>query len=337
MTETWRRWMSAVTVMIAAVATAAPALAQTPAPADQKPPDQKAEEKGPQTLWDALFPPPPTAPGPALADKDEKKEEKPPPTLWEEIKLFAYIENSWTFNLTGAGRDATNELRLYDFDEGWTFNMAESSIKKDPTERNWWGMGLVVTAGLDARKNHSLGIFRGTDDTFPFRNTHWFDLQEAYGSVMLPIGNGLILKGGKFVTLLGFEAIESPNNLNFSRGYLFTLGTPLTHTGGLIQYKVTDWFTLLVGGVLGWDKLPVLAGLLTVIGFSVNDRIVMYDRLREIRARRPEKGVRLADQINLAVNQTLSRTVLTVATVAMAAATLYLFGGPSLEGSRSWS
>jgi putative OmpL-like beta-barrel porin-2 len=245
MTETWRRWL-AVAVVLAALGPGAPALAQTPAPTEKK-----EEEKGPQTLWDALFPPAsPVAQSPAAAEKKEEKAQ----TLWDEFKLFAYIENSYTFNLTGAGRDATNELRFYDFDEGWTFNMAEFSIKKDPTEKNWWGMGLVVTAGLDAQKNHSLGIFRGTTDTFPFRNTPWFDLQEAYGSVMLPVGNGLILKGGKFVTLLGFEAIESPNNLNFSRGYLYTLAIPLTHTGGLIQYKFTDWFTLLVGGVLGWDN-----------------------------------------------------------------------------------
>ena len=79
-------------------------------------------------------------------------------------------------------------------------------------------------------------------------------------------------------------------------------------------------------------SLPVLAALLTVIGFSVNDRIVMYDRLREIRSRKMDRGVTFAQQVNLAVNQTLSRTVLTVATVAMAAATLYLFGGAPLEG-----
>jgi preprotein translocase SecF subunit len=79
-------------------------------------------------------------------------------------------------------------------------------------------------------------------------------------------------------------------------------------------------------------SLPVLAGLLTVIGFSVNDRIVMYDRLREIRSKKMAKGTTFAQQVNLAVNQTLSRTVLTVATVAMSAAALFLFGGASLEG-----
>jgi preprotein translocase subunit SecF len=78
-------------------------------------------------------------------------------------------------------------------------------------------------------------------------------------------------------------------------------------------------------------SLPVLAALLTVIGFSVNDRIVMYDRLREIRSKRPPTGVTFAQQVNLAVNQTLSRTVLTVATIAMSGAMLFLFGGESLK------
>jgi preprotein translocase subunit SecF len=78
-------------------------------------------------------------------------------------------------------------------------------------------------------------------------------------------------------------------------------------------------------------SLSVLAALLTVIGFSVNDRIVMYDRLREIRARKAQTGMTFAQQVNLAVNQTLSRTVLTVATIAMSGAMLFLFGGESLQ------
>jgi preprotein translocase subunit SecF len=78
-------------------------------------------------------------------------------------------------------------------------------------------------------------------------------------------------------------------------------------------------------------SLPVLAALLTVVGFSVNDRIVMYDRLREIQSQTLRKGVTLAEKVNLAVNQTLSRTVLTVATVAMSGAMLFLFGGESLR------
>src|SRR5262249_60488527 len=77
-------------------------------------------------------------------------------------------------------------------------------------------------------------------------------------------------------------------------------------------------------------SLAVLAALLTVIGFSVNDRVVMYDRLREIRARQMPTVISFAQQVNLAVNQTLSRTVLTGATIVLSAGLLLPFGSPSL-------
>ena len=189
----------------------------------------------------------------AQAPAPEKKEEKPK-TIWEETNLFAYIENSATFNLTGAGRGGTNELRFYDYDEGYTFNIAEFSIKKDPSEKYPFGYGLVVTSGIDSQKNHSLGIFRSEEDSFAFRNTKKFDFQEMYLSAKVPLGSGLTIKAGKWVTLLGYEVIESPNNLNFSRGYLFTFGIPLTHTGGLLSYTLTDWFSVTAGVVVGWDN-----------------------------------------------------------------------------------
>jgi hypothetical protein len=192
------------------------------------------------------------APQPAPESKTEKPPDKPR-TLWEEHVLFAYVENSYVWNLGHTGRDDVNELRLYDFDGGYTFNIAEFSIKKDPSERYPFGYGLVLTAGLDAQKNHAIGIFRDKDDNFPFRNTAKLDLQEAYVSGRVPVGNGLTLKGGKFVTLLGYEVIEAPNNPNFSRSLLFSLAIPLTHVGALATYPVTDWLSLTAGPVVGWD------------------------------------------------------------------------------------
>jgi preprotein translocase subunit SecF len=80
-------------------------------------------------------------------------------------------------------------------------------------------------------------------------------------------------------------------------------------------------------------SLPVLAALLTVIGYQVNDTIVAYDRLRENRARVAGRGrPPFAEEMNAAVNQTLSRTVLTALTVFLCTAVLYVFGGRALEG-----
>ena len=78
-------------------------------------------------------------------------------------------------------------------------------------------------------------------------------------------------------------------------------------------------------------SLPVLAALLTIIGFSVNDTIVAYDRLRENRGRGTPRGTTFARQMNIAINQTLSRTVLTSLTVFFSTAILLFFGGKTLE------
>jgi preprotein translocase subunit SecF len=71
--------------------------------------------------------------------------------------------------------------------------------------------------------------------------------------------------------------------------------------------------------------LPVVAALLTIVGYSVNDTIIVCDRIRENMPKMTKKPLR--EVINISVNQTLSRTILTVGTVFMATLALYLFGG----------
>lgn len=75
--------------------------------------------------------------------------------------------------------------------------------------------------------------------------------------------------------------------------------------------------------------LPMVAAFLTLIGFSVNDTIVIFDRIREIKGRSPllTPGI-----VNAAVNQTLSRTILTSLTAWLVVVILYLFGGEGLQG-----
>src|SRR5262249_3064582 len=124
----------------------------------------------------------------------------------EEVLLFSYIEYSYVWNLGKTGRGDVNELRFYDHDAGYTFNAAELSAKKDPSERYRLGWGTVIPAGIESQKNHSLGIFRDKDDSPPFfRNTVKYDLAEAYLSYLVPIGDGLTLKAGKWATLIGYE------------------------------------------------------------------------------------------------------------------------------------
>jgi len=78
-------------------------------------------------------------------------------------------------------------------------------------------------------------------------------------------------------------------------------------------------------------SLPVLAALLTIVGYSINDTIVTFDRIRENRGRGVKKGETLADVVNAAINQTLSRTILTSLTVFLVVVVLYAFGGEVLQ------
>src|SRR5439155_4309138 len=144
-------------------------------------------------------------------------------------------------------------------------------------ERYHLGYGVVLTAGVDSQKNHSLGIFRDRDDQGPFfRNTEKIDLPEAYASYLVPMGNGLTVKAGKWATLIGYEVYESPKNLNFSRSFLYTLGTPYTHTGLLVTYPVAPWFSVTAGFTNGWDNADNNNGYLRPIGsfaFTPSDKL----------------------------------------------------------------
>jgi len=76
--------------------------------------------------------------------------------------------------------------------------------------------------------------------------------------------------------------------------------------------------------------LNVIAGLLTITGYSVNDTIVIFDRVREnMRGMRREN---LSTIVNTAVNQTLSRTIITAGTTLLSVVALYFFGGEVLRG-----
>src|SRR5438270_774493 len=77
-------------------------------------------------------------------------------------------------------------------------------------------------------------------------------------------------------------------------------------------------------------NLTTLAAILTIAGYSVNDTVVIYDRVRESLRKYPRMPFR--DLINLALNETLSRTILTVSTVALAVLSLLFLGGQVLRG-----
>ena len=106
----------------------------------------------------------------------------------------------------------------------------------------------------------------------------------------------------------------------------------LTFAVGAIAATLHDVLVTLV--FLTWFNydlsLNVVAALLTITGYSVNDTIVVFDRVRE--NQRTAKREALETVVNRSVNQTLSRTIITAGTTFLAVVALYLFGGDVLEG-----
>ncbi|MBT3219562.1 MAG: protein translocase subunit SecF, partial [Proteobacteria bacterium] len=76
-------------------------------------------------------------------------------------------------------------------------------------------------------------------------------------------------------------------------------------------------------------NLPMIGALLTIVGYSLNDTIVIYDRIRENRDRYSRTNT--ADLINVSVNETLARTVATSVTTFMAISMFLLIGGPVIR------
>ena len=102
----------------------------------------------------------------------------------------------------------------------------------------------------------------------------------------------------------------------FGVGAIVATGHDVLVTAGLYSLLQMDF------------TLTSIAALLTLAGYSVNDTVVVFDRIRENRRR--FKRMSLGELINLSINQTLSRTVLTGLTTAIAVLPLLLFGGPTL-------
>ena len=103
----------------------------------------------------------------------------------------------------------------------------------------------------------------------------------------------------------------------------------------LIHDVIVTFSFLVIFHNLGIMNLEVnqtiLAGMLTVIGFSINDTVIIFDRIRENRDK-TKSSLNFIKMVNTSINETLSRTVNTVGTILLVLVPLVFIGGPVLEG-----
>ncbi len=169
------------------------------------------------------------------------------------INISGFLDTSYTWSSNHPGGAFNHNIsgRYFDQDHNQmvfnNFNLTLDKPEKD------WGVGFHVVGDF-GRTGQLLRQATQWRDNFGGSATS-AELREAFLTYTIPIGAGLQIKGGKFVTLMGTEILPAPGsyNPNISRSFLFNYGVPLTHTGLLLSYPVAQWLTVMGGPVTGWD------------------------------------------------------------------------------------
>jgi len=169
------------------------------------------------------------------------------------INIYGFVESSATWNAQGTH---TNELRVFDTEsKELDFNQLDLTIERtvDPSKGKWdVGGRMEWIWGSDAAFIHSHGLFDWYNG--PENPDEQWDPVQAYVDFAIPVGNGLDLKIGKFVTVMGYEYINPTLNPLYSHSYLFGYAIPFTHTGVLATYTFNDKWTASAGITRGWDQ-----------------------------------------------------------------------------------
>lgn len=152
-----------------------------------------------------------------------------------------------------------------------------------------------------------------------------FDPKTVQNDTVGPTLGKQLFTSGMLAIFLSFAGILLYLSFRFQFDYAFFAFVALFH-----DVLITVGTFSILGLVQGVeiDSLFVVA-ILTIIGFSVNDTVVIYDRVREVISLNPEQDI--SQVVEDAVNQTLSRSINTTLTVLLTLFSIFLFGGETLK------
>ncbi len=176
---------------------------------------------------------------------DSAKSDSKPAITWS-----GFLDVYYSRNLNDPSNQM-NQLRNFDIYENQLgLNLAELTIKEKAEP-----VGFHVDLGFGTANDVVQGLLNPqTGVISPMTST--LDLvEQAYISALVPIGSGLTVDLGKFSTLMGYEAIETPKNWNYSRSLIFSWAVPYYHTGIRLEYPVTDNFTAALYVMNGWNNV----------------------------------------------------------------------------------
>lgn len=189
-------------------------------------------------------------PSQVLAEKNVFK-------VLDDVEIHGFASSSYSYNFnkpalgTNCGVITGTCLRIFDVDDNsFKFDVGELVFLKETPDTGDIGFRFDLTFGFSIPEVEQQG---GSSATDPITGDDDFDVQQGYVSWKAPIGSGLQLDFGKFITHIGAEVIEGYDgwNSNFSRSFLFGLAIPFVHTGVRASYDINDQISVMAALVNG--------------------------------------------------------------------------------------
>lgn len=139
-----------------------------------------------------------------------------------------------------------NQFRNFDMNE----NQVSLSLVDLKLQKQAQPVGFTLELGFGPTSDYV-----NIASTFGTASPSLANVMQAYATVVVPVGSGLTVDVGKFVTHMGYEVIPSQGNWNYSRSYLFAYAIPFYHTGIRLTYPVASDFTVALHILNGWNSV----------------------------------------------------------------------------------
>lgn len=167
------------------------------------------------------------------------------------ISISGFFDVGYQYSSNHPQRSAFISGRYFDKDHNSVrFNNFNLTLEKPEKD---WGVGFKVVGDFGRTGE----LLREATLWGPRLDQHCcIELREAFMTYTIPLGEGIQLKGGKFVTPMGTEVLPAPGayNDNISRSFAFNFGVPLTHTGAMVTYPFTKILSASAALITGWDN-----------------------------------------------------------------------------------
>ena len=191
-------------------------------------------------------------------------------------------------------------------------NLGDISVKKFGNDMDY----LIKFENKDNKKNIIKEIKKNLDKSFG--NNFNFRRVENVG----PKVSAELLKSGVIAISVSLAVMLFYIWIRFE--WQFSLGAILAlFHDVIVTLGIFSMFSLEI-------NLSIIAAILTIVGYSMNDTVVIFDRVRE--NLRKYSDIKIFELTNISINETLSRTIITSATTLLALLAIYLFGGEILKG-----